>query len=158
MNKQELVEAVSKVTGLSKADVDRAIKATMWNISAALSKGDKVTLVGFGTFESRHRKEKIGVNPQRPAEKITIPAKNAPAFAAGSELKAAVKSGKIPALSIGPVVKKTAWVEPKAKAAVKSKAKEKGWAKAWEKPKAKVKAVKVRSKAWAKTKSQKVKA
>lgn len=154
MNKQELIEAVSKVTGLNKVDVDKAIKATVWNISAALSKGDKVTLVGFGTFERRHRKERVGVNPQKPQERITIPAKKAAAFAPGSELKAAVASGKVPALDIEPVVKKAPWVEPKARAAVKSKAKEKVWAKAraWEKPKAKVKAVKAKSKAWAKVK------
>jgi len=146
MNKQELVEAVSKVTGLSKVDVDIAIKATVWNISAALSKGDKVTLVGFGTFERRHRRERIGVNPQKPLERITIPAKNAPAFSAGSELKAAVKSGKVHALSIEPVVKKAAWAGTKSK--VKAQVKEKVWAKAkskvkakaWVKGKAKVKA------------------
>ncbi len=155
MNKQDLVEAVAKATGLSKVDVDRAIKATVWNISAALSKGDKVTLVGFGTFERRHRKERIGVNPQKPQVRITIPAKKAAAFAPGSELKAAVNSGKVPAFDLEPIVKKVVWVEPKVKAAVKSKAKEKVWAKAkpWEKPKAKVKAVKASSKTWAKSRA-----
>ena len=149
MNKQELIEAVSKVTGLSKADVDRTIKATVWNISAALSKGDKVTLVGFGTFERRNRKERMGVNPQNPTVRITIPAKKAAAFAPGSELKAAVASGKVPALSIEPVVKKAAWAEPKAKVATKEKAKvwDKTKAKAWAKPKAK-------AKVWAKAKTK----
>lgn len=148
MNKQELVEAVSKVTGLSKTDVDRAIKATVWNISAALSKGDKVTLVGFGTFERRHRRERIGVNPQKPLERITIPAKKAAAFAPGSELRAAVASGKISAFDLEPIVKKAPWVEPKAK--------EKVWVKAntWDKSKAKVKAVKAKPKAWTKSRAK----
>jgi DNA-binding protein HU-beta len=146
MNKHELVEAVAKATGLSKVDIDRAVKATVWNISSALSKGEKVTLVGFGTFERRHRKERIGVNPQKPAERITIPAKKAAAFAPGSELREAVETGKVAALDIEPIVKKTAWAEPKAKVVSKvsakawAKAKPKAKAKAWVKGKAKVKA------------------
>ena len=85
MNKSELIDAVSRATGLSKADVDR---------------GEKVTFVGFGTFERRQRKARMGVNPQRPTEKIKIPAKKAPAFSAGSELKAAVASGRCPKLTV----------------------------------------------------------
>ncbi len=100
MNKSELVDAVARTTGLSKADVDRAIKGTIYNVSAALSRGEKVTFVGFGTFERRDRKARMGVNPQRPTEKIKIPAKKAPAFSAGSELKAAVATGRAPKLSI----------------------------------------------------------
>lgn len=106
MNKQELVDAVSKTTGMSKADVDRSIKGIIYNISAALSRGEKVTFVGFGTFERRNRKARMGVNPQNPQEKIKIPAKKAPAFSAGSELKAAVATGKLPKLSIEPVAMK----------------------------------------------------
>ena len=100
MNKSELIDAVARATGLSKADVDRAIKGTIYNISAALSRGEKVTFVGFGTFERRDRKARMGVNPQRPTEKIKIPAKKAPAFSAGSELKAAVASGRAPKLNV----------------------------------------------------------
>lgn len=108
MNKQELVDAVSKTTGMSKADVDRSIKGIIYNISVALSRGEKVTFVGFGTFERRNRKARMGVNPQNPQQKIKIPAKKAPAFSAGSELKAAVATGKLPKLSIEPVsMKKT---------------------------------------------------
>ena len=106
MNKSELIDAVSKDTGLSKADIDRAIKGTIYHISAALSRGEKVTFVGFGTFERRDRKARMGVNPQNPQEKIKIPAKKAPAFSAGSELKAAVATGRLPKLTIEPVVKK----------------------------------------------------
>lgn len=119
MNKSELVDAVARTTGLSKADVDRAIKGTIYNVSAALSRGEKVTFVGFGTFERRDRKARMGVNPQRPTEKIKIPAKKAPAFSAGSELKAAVATGRAPKLSIE--VKKA----PMMKAASKSKSKSK---------------------------------
>lgn len=105
MNKQELVEAVSRATGLSKANIDRAIKGTLHNIAAALSRGEKVTLVGFGTFERRQRKARTGVNPQNPQERIQIPAKKAPAFSAGSELKSAVATGRPPRLSLEPIAK-----------------------------------------------------
>src|SRR3989338_7652543 len=100
MNKSELIDAVSRATGLSKADVDRALKGTIYNIRSALARGEKVTFVGFGTFERRQRKARMGVNPQRPTEKIKIPAKKAPTFSAGSELKAAVASGRCPKLTV----------------------------------------------------------
>jgi DNA-binding protein HU-beta len=122
MNKQELVDAVSKTTGMSKADVDRSIKGIIYNVSAALSRGEKVTFVGFGTFERRNRKARMGVNPQNPQQKIKIPAKKAPAFSAGSELKAAVASGKLPKLTIAPVSKSgTSWKAKKSKAKSKKK-------------------------------------
>ncbi|MBI2996050.1 MAG: HU family DNA-binding protein [Candidatus Melainabacteria bacterium] len=100
MNKSELVDAVSRATGLSKADVDRALKGTIYNISAALARGEKVTFVGFGTFERRNRKARMGVNPQDPTQKIQIPAKKAPAFSPGSELKSAVATGRLPKLTL----------------------------------------------------------
>lgn len=106
MNKSELIDAVARTTGLSKSDIDRALKGTIYNIAAALSRGEKVTFVGFGTFERRQRKRRTGVNPQDPTQKIEIPAKKAPAFSAGSELKAAVASGRLPKLTLEPVAKK----------------------------------------------------
>lgn len=106
MNKQELVDAVARSTGLSKADIDRALKGTLYNICAALARGEKVTFVGFGTFERRQRKARTGVNPQNPTERIKIPAKKAPAFSAGSELKAAVSSGRLPKLALETIAKK----------------------------------------------------
>lgn len=108
MNKQELVDAVSKTTGLSKADIDRTLKGTLYTISSALSRGEKVTFVGFGTFERRQRKARMGVNPQNPTQKIKIPAKKAPAFSAGSDLKAAVESGKLPKMVVIQSTKKKA--------------------------------------------------
>lgn len=115
MNKQELIDAVARQTGLSKADVDRSLKGTIYNISAALSRGEKVTFVGFGTFERRHRKARTGVNPQNPTERINIPAKKAPAFSAGSDLRAAVASGRLPKISIQPVAKKPTKMKSKSK-------------------------------------------
>jgi len=106
MNKQELVEAVARATGQSKADIDRCLKGTLYNVAAALSRGEKVTFVGFGTFERRQRKARIGVNPQNPTERIKIPAKKAPAFSAGSELRAAVATGRLPKLSLETIAKK----------------------------------------------------
>lgn len=123
MNKSELVNAVAKTTGLSKADVDRSLKGILYNVSAALSRGEKVTFVGFGTFERRDRKARMGVNPQRPTEKIKIPAKKAPAFSAGSELKAAVASGRLPKLALAPV--KFLVKSPMMKASGKGKSKSK---------------------------------
>lgn len=122
MNKAELIEAVSEQTGLAKTQVDEALKTILATITQQLTKGDKVTLVGFGTFERRKRKARVGVNPQNPEQKIKIPAKNAPAFSAGSELKAAVQSGKAPALA-----KKK--IAAKKKAVTKAKAKKKAPAK-----------------------------
>lgn len=125
MNKSELIDAVARTTGLSKADIDRSLKGTLYNIAAALSRGEKVTFVGFGTFERRQRKKRTGVNPQDPTQKIEIPAKKAPAFSAGSELKAAVASGRLPKLALEPV-KKVSTVLGKAKGKSKKHGKKKG--------------------------------
>lgn len=126
MNKQELIEVVSKSTGLSKANVDRAIKGIIYNVSCALSKGENVTFVGFGTFERRQRKARRGVNPRNPEQKISIPAKKVAAFSAGSELKAAVATGKTPKCSIEPLKQPQAKAKAKAKTATKKVAKKKG--------------------------------
>jgi len=116
MNKAELIEAVSTQTGLAKTQVDDALKTILATITQQLTKGDKVTLVGFGTFERRKRKARVGVNPQNPTQKIKIPAKNAPAFSAGSELKSAVQTGKAPALAKKKIDAKKKAVATKAKA------------------------------------------
>lgn len=90
MNKTDLVKAVADAANLSKKDAEVAVNAVTDAIAGALAKGDKVQLVGFGTFEVRARAAKQGRNPQTGAE-ITIPATKLPAFKAGSALKAAVK-------------------------------------------------------------------
>ena len=87
MNRAELVEHVAKATGQPKSEVTRTLSALIHSVTAALSKGDKVTLVGFGTFERRNRNARETNNPQKPGEKIKVPAKRVPAFAPGKEFK-----------------------------------------------------------------------
>lgn len=90
MNKTELVAAVAKDTGLSKKDAEAAVKAVIDNTTKALKKGQKVQLVGFGTFEVRKRAAKQGHNPKTGAP-MMIKASKLPAFKAGKALKDAVK-------------------------------------------------------------------
>ncbi len=90
MNKTELIAAVAEKANLSKKDADAALSAVIDSITDALKSGDKVQLIGFGTFEVRERPERTGRNPQT-KETITIPATKAPAFKAGAALKNAVK-------------------------------------------------------------------
>lgn len=90
MNKTELVNVVATETGLTKTDAGKAVNATFDIIKETLAEGGKVQVVGFGTFEARDRAARVGRNPQT-GEEIQIPAKKAPAFKAGKELKNAVK-------------------------------------------------------------------
>ena len=90
MNKTELVAAVAEKAGLSKKDADKAVAAVVDAVVAALKAGDKVQLVGFGTFEVRARAAREGINPLT-KEKITIAASKNPVFKAGKALKDAVK-------------------------------------------------------------------
>ena len=89
MNKNELISAVVEATGVSKKDADAVIKATFDTITDAMVSGDKVQLIGFGTFETRMRGERTGKNP-RTGEVVTIAACKTPAFKAGKALKDAV--------------------------------------------------------------------
>lgn len=86
MNKQELVSAIATETGLSKKDTEATLNSFVNQVSNALSKKDKVQLVGFGTFETRNRAARIGHNPQT-GETIKIAAATVPAFKAGKALK-----------------------------------------------------------------------
>lgn len=86
MSKTELVEFIAANSGLTKADSQRALDATIEGIKSGLKKEGKVTLVGFGTFSAKERPEREGINPLT-KEKITIPAKIAATFKAGSKLK-----------------------------------------------------------------------
>ena len=90
MNKNELISAVAEATGISKKDTAAVIGATLDKITEAMVAGDKVQLVGFGTFEVRERPERTGRNPLT-KETITIPASKNPAFKAGQGFKAAIK-------------------------------------------------------------------
>lgn len=88
MSKQALIDAIA-LTGVSKTEAEKAIKLVTDGITAQLAAGEKVQLVGFGTFEPRHQAERAGRNPKT-GEALTIPASIKPAFTAGEKLKAAV--------------------------------------------------------------------
>ncbi len=90
MNKTELVAAVATKAELSKKDAEAAVKAVVDSITEALVDGDKVALVGFGTFDVKTRAARTGKNP-RTGEVIEIPEAKVPSFKAGSALKDAVK-------------------------------------------------------------------
>ena len=89
MNKSELITAVAEKAAISKKDADKALNATIEAITEALKKGDKIQLVGFGTFEIRERGERKGRNPNTKQE-IVIKASKLPVFKAGKALKDAV--------------------------------------------------------------------
>ena len=86
MNKVELVEAIATKAGITKKDAEAALKAFIDTVEGALKKGDKVQLVGFGTFEVSKRAAREGRNPQTGAA-MKIPASKAPKFKAGKALK-----------------------------------------------------------------------
>jgi len=89
MNKSELIASMAEKSGLNKKDAENALAALVHSIQQALSEGDKVQIIGFGSFEVRERAERKGRNPQT-KEEITIPASKAPIFKAGKALKDAV--------------------------------------------------------------------
>ncbi len=89
MNKVELIASVAEKSGLSKKDAEKALAAVLESVKDAMAAGDKVALVGFGTFEVRARAARTGLNP-RTKETITIPASKQPVFKAGKALKDAV--------------------------------------------------------------------
>ncbi len=89
MNKAELIARIARDSGLTKADALRAVDALLDNVTKALKKGEKVTLVGFGTFQVGRRRARAGRNPQTGAP-LKIPARRVPKFVAGKELKGSV--------------------------------------------------------------------
>lgn len=89
-NKAQLIEGVASKTGLTKKDATAAVDAVFGSIQDTLKKGDKVQLIGFGTFEVRERAARKGRNPQT-GKAIKIPATKVPAFKPGKALKEAVK-------------------------------------------------------------------
>ncbi len=89
MNKSELVGSIAEKSELSKKDAEKVLNAVLESIEEALAQGDKIQLVGFGSFEVRERPERKGRNPQTKAE-IVIPASKAPVFKVGKALKDAV--------------------------------------------------------------------
>lgn len=91
MNKYGLVAEVAESVGISKKDAGVMVDAFLDAITNALKAGEKIQLVGFGSFEVRQRAEREGRNPQKPGEKIKIPASKIPVFKAGKALKDAIK-------------------------------------------------------------------
>lgn len=90
LNKSDLISQVAEKAGLKKVDAEKAVNAIFDTIGEALKEGDKVQLIGFGTFETRERSARVGRNPQTGTE-IKIPASKVPAFKPGSGLKDLLK-------------------------------------------------------------------
>ncbi|MGI6125725.1 MAG: HU family DNA-binding protein [Planifilum sp.] len=90
MNKQELISRIAKKSGMAKKDVETVINGFLDEVSEALSAGEKVQLIGFGTFEARKRSGRKGRNPQT-GDVMQIPESTVPTFRAGSRLRQAVK-------------------------------------------------------------------
>ncbi len=93
MNKGDLIERVSNDAGISKVQANQALDALVEGVTSALKKGDRVTLVGFGTFSTSHRKARTGRNPQN-GRPLKIAARRVAKFAPGAELKAAVNRSR----------------------------------------------------------------
>jgi DNA-binding protein HU-beta len=93
MNKGELVDKVAEKANVTKKEADAVLSAALETIMEAVSEGDKVTLVGFGSFESRERKAREGRNPKT-GQKMTIPETKVPAFSAGKLFKDKVAPNK----------------------------------------------------------------
>ena len=89
MNKTELIAALAAKTELSKKDAEKALNAVVETVTEALKAGEKVALVGFGTFEAKERPARVARNP-RTGEEIEVKASKTPAFKAGKALKDAV--------------------------------------------------------------------
>ena len=93
MTKQEFVDQVASKTNMSRREAADAVDAVLDSITDTLKGGGEINFTGFGKFSTQFRKERQGVNPRNPTEKVTIPAATVPKFSAGSSLKQAVKSG-----------------------------------------------------------------
>ena len=91
MNKTELILSITEKAGISRKDAEKALNAAVETITEALAREEKVQIVGFGSFETKSRAERIGRNP-RTKEDVIIPASKVPAFKAGKALKDAVNN------------------------------------------------------------------
>jgi DNA-binding protein HU-beta/integration host factor subunit alpha len=91
MTKRELVMRIAKETGLIQTDVKGVIQKTLDYVVEALAKKDTVELRNFGVFQVKHRKARIGRNPNKPQETVSIPAKNIAIFKAGKKMKELVE-------------------------------------------------------------------
>jgi DNA-binding protein HU-beta len=93
MNKGGLVAEVAKRTGVSKAEVARVVDSSIDVIRETVVGGERVTLADFGTFERKHRNERIARNPRKPDVPIVVPARDLPSFTAGKDFRAQVLGG-----------------------------------------------------------------
>jgi nucleoid DNA-binding protein len=93
VTKQEFVDRVASKGNMSRREAADALDAVLDSISDVLTSGGEINFTGFWKFSTQHRKERQGVNPRNPSQKVTIPAATVPKFSAGSTLKQAVKSG-----------------------------------------------------------------
>jgi DNA-binding protein HU-beta len=98
MNKAELINALALNTNTDKRTVSRIVETVFDGIAAHLQAGGEVSLVGFGTFSTRLRKARIGIDPRDPTRRINMPSVRVPKFKAGSKLKALVREGTVPTL------------------------------------------------------------
>jgi DNA-binding protein HU-beta len=92
VTKQEFVDRVSQRANLSRREAAEAVDAVLDSITDVLKGGGEINFTGFGKFSTQFRKERQGVNPRNPSQKVTIPAATVPKFSAGSSLKSAVKT------------------------------------------------------------------
>lgn len=92
MNKAELADRIAEKMGLPKKQIEEILNIFEETVISILKSGGEVNLTGFGTFMAKRREARMGVNPQRPQEKIQIPAVTIPKFKAGKTLKDALKS------------------------------------------------------------------
>jgi DNA-binding protein HU-beta len=93
VTKQEFVDAVAQKSGLNRREAGQAVDAVLETITEALRQRDSVAFTGFGKFTTSNRKERMGVNPRNPSQKVHIPAATVPKFTAGSSLKQTVRGG-----------------------------------------------------------------
>jgi DNA-binding protein HU-beta len=93
VTKQEFVDKIASKTDMSRKQAADAVEAVLDSITETLRSGGEINFTGFGKFSTQYRKERQGVNPRNPSEKVTIPAATVPKFSAGSSLKQAVKGG-----------------------------------------------------------------
>lgn len=124
MNKADIIEKVTEEAKITKAAAGKAFEAIIGSIMQAVKKGDKVTVVGFGTFSVSTRKARKGRNP-RTGQEIKIAAKKVPRFTAGAALKAAVNGKAVskPVKKAEPAKKAASKAKPAAKPAAKAKKK-----------------------------------
>jgi DNA-binding protein HU-beta len=92
MNKAELINRIAEKVGVSKKQAEDMLEAMLEITTSTLKEGGEVTLTGFGTFSAKERSARGGVNPQKPSERIQIPAVTVPKFKAGKALKDALKN------------------------------------------------------------------